>query len=114
MHYLTFLIGSLLTMLGYREPQGQTSIVRISGEAAVLSRTTVSGGLARFQCLQSESGNCFYRLYRENCRNEAAGELCLRQSLDDFSVVVGGMREVQGLPPGCGQHVQAHNAQRRD
>ena len=57
MHYLTFLIGSLLTMLGYREPQGQTSIVRISGEAAVLSRTTMSGGLARFQCLQSVSGN---------------------------------------------------------
>ena len=51
MHYLTFLIGSLLTMLGYREPQGQTSIVRISGEAAVLSRTTVSGGLARFQAM---------------------------------------------------------------
>ncbi len=114
MQYLTFLLGSLLAMLGYREPPGQTSIVRVSGEAAVLSRTTVSGDHARFQCLQSESGNCFYRLYREHCRDEGAGELCQRQALDDFSVVVGSVRDVQGLPAGFGQQVQARNAQRRD
>lgn len=114
MQYLTFLLGSLLAMLGFREPQGQTSIVRVSGEQSVLSRTTVSGGLARFQCLQSDSGNCFYRLYREQCSDEAAGELCRRQRLDDFSVMVGGVREVQGLPAGFGQQVRAREAQRRD
>ncbi len=114
MQYLTFVLGSLLAMLGYREPQGQTSIVRVSGEQAVLSRTTVSAGQARFQCLQSESGNCFYRLYREHCQDEAAGELCRRQTLDDFSVAVGRVREVEGLPVGFGQQVRAHQAQRRD
>lgn len=114
MQYLTFLLGSLLAMLGYREPQGQTSIVRVSGEQAVLSRTTVSGDHARFQCLQSQSGNCFYRLYREHCRDQAGGELCQRQVLGDFSLVVGGVRDVQGLPHGFGQQVRAHDAQRRD
>ena len=114
MHYLTVLLGSLLAMLGYHEPQGQMSIIRVSGEAAVLSRTTVSAGKARFQCLQSESGSCFYRLYREECRDEAIGELCRRLALDDFSVGVGGVREVQGLPAGFGQQVRARKAQRRD
>ncbi|MGB3393300.1 MAG: hypothetical protein WA956_07325 [Stenotrophomonas sp.] len=114
MHYLTVLLGSLLALLGYHEPQGQTSIIRVSGEAAVLSRTTVSAGKARFQCLQSESGNCFYRLYREDCHVEAAGELCRRQALDDFSVVVGRVHEVQDLPAGFGQQVRARKVQRRD
>ena len=114
MQYLTFLLGSLLAMLGYHEPQGQMSIIRVSGEAAVLSRTTVSADKARFQCLQSESGNCFYRLYREHCREQPGGELCQRQALGDFSLVVGGVRDVQGLPAGFGQQVRARNAQRRD
>ena len=31
MHYLTVLLGSLLSMLGIHESPGQTSITRISG-----------------------------------------------------------------------------------
>ena len=71
MHYLTVLIGSLLSMLGIHETPGQTSVTRISGEQSLLSRTTVVNGVSRFQCLQSDTGRCNYLLYREHCSGAA-------------------------------------------
>ena len=107
MHYLTVLIGSLLSMLGIHEPAGQTSITRISGEQSLLSRTTVVDGVSRFQCLQSDSGRCSYQLYREQCspRADGNGQVCGREVLRDFVVVVGNTREVDGLPVGFAQQV---------
>jgi len=105
MHYLTMLLGSLLSMLGFSEPPGQTSVTRISGEHSLLSRTTVRQGVARFQCLQSESGGCFYQLYREQCGTGPGAQVCNREPLTDFVVVVGTTREMTGLPAGFGQQV---------
>lgn len=107
MNYLSVLLGSLLAMLGGHEPAGQASFVRLGGEPAVLSRTTVAAGHARFQCLHSASGSCFYRLYREECRDEDGLEVCRRQPLADFRLASGGMREMDGLPAGFGQQVLA-------
>ncbi len=107
MNYLTVLLGSLLALLGFREPAGQTSFVRIGGESAVLSRTTENAGRVRFQCLHSASGSCFYRLYREECHDEAGLEVCRRQPLADFRLGNGGSREMDGLPAGFGQQVLA-------
>ena len=107
MHYLTVLIGSLLSMLGIHESAGQTSITRISGEQSLLSRTTVVAGVSRFQCLQSDSGRCGYQLYREQCSQAdgGAGQVCSREALQDFVVVVGSTRVVDGLPAGFAQQV---------
>lgn len=107
MHYLTVLIGSLLSMLGIHETPGQTSVTRISGEQSLLSRTTVAAGVSRFQCLQSDSGRCAYLVYREQCRprEDGAGQVCRREALQDFVVVVGNTRVVNGLPAGFAQQV---------
>ncbi|WP_313319252.1 hypothetical protein [Stenotrophomonas sp.] len=107
MHYLTVLLGSLLSMLGIHESPGQTSVTRISGEQNLLSRTTVNAGVARFQCLQSDSGRCGYQVYREHCDAAAggAGQVCNREALQDFVVVVGNTRIVDGLPAGFAQQV---------
>ena len=107
MHYLTMLLGSLLSMLGINEPPGQTSVTRISGEHTLLSRTTVRSGVANFQCLQSDSGRCGYQLYREQCSRAdgGAGQVCSREALQDFVVVVGSTRVVDGLPAGFAQQV---------
>ncbi len=105
MHYLTMLLGSLLSMLGFSEPPGQTSVTRISGEHVLLSRTTVRAGTAHFQCLQSDSGNCFYQLYREHCQQGQGAQQCSRVPLMDFVVVVGRTRELTDLPSGFGQQV---------
>ena len=108
MHYLTMLLGSLLSMLGFSEPPGQTSVNRISGEHSLLSRTTVRQDVARFQCLQSESGRCFYQLYREQCADGQRAQVCNREALMDFAVVVGYTREMTGLPDGFAQQVTIH------
>lgn len=105
MHYLTVLIGSLLSMLGIHETPGQTSVTRISGEQSLLSRTTVKNGISRFQCLQSDSGRCNYLLYREHCSGAADAQLCRRESLGEFVVVVGSTRQLSGLPGGYSQQV---------
>ncbi|KRG41326.1 hypothetical protein ARC78_11245 [Stenotrophomonas pictorum JCM 9942] len=105
MLYLTVLLGSLLSMLGIHEPPGQTSITRLSGEHALLSRTTVMAGVSRFQCLQSDSGRCGYRLYHEQCQAREGGQECRREPLADFTLVVGSSRELRDLPRGFGQQV---------
>lgn len=110
MHYLTVLLGSLLSLLGIHESPGQTSVTRISGEHTLLSRTTVNAGVARFQCLQSDSGRCGYHLYREHCRRADAGpgQVCSREALQEFVVVVGRTRVMDGLPSGFAQQVTIH------
>lgn len=105
MHYLTVLIGSLLSMLGIHETPGQTSVTRISGEQSLLSRTTEVDGVSRFQCLQSDSGRCNYQLYREHCSGATDAQLCRREALGDFVVVVGSTRQMHGLPAGYSQQV---------
>ncbi len=107
MQYLTLLLGSLLSMLGIHESPGQTSVTRISGEQSLLSRTTVRSGVARFQCLQSASGGCFYQLYREQCGAGQGAQVCEREPLMDFVVLVGRTRQMNDLPQGFGQQVLA-------
>ncbi|MGE8214498.1 hypothetical protein [Stenotrophomonas sp.] len=105
MHYLTVLLGSLLSMLGIHESPGQTSITRIRGEHSLLSRTTVVNDVSRFQCLQSDTGRCSYLLYREHCSGADDAQVCRREALGDFVVVVGATRQLRGLPTGYAQQV---------
>lgn len=105
MHYLTVLLGSLLSMLGIQESPGQTSVTRISGDEQLLSRTTIKQGVARFQCLQSDSGRCIYLVYRENCRGTPDKALCEREPLADFVLSVGRSHDMRNLPSGFGQQV---------
>lgn len=106
MLYLTVLLGSLLSLLGIHEPPAHTSITRISGEQALLSRTTVRAGSSRFQCLQSASGRCGYQLYREHCRPREGGQDCSREPLADFTLAVGSSRELRDLPGGFAERVR--------
>lgn len=116
MHYLTILISSLLAALGFSEPVGQTSVTRISGSDALLSRVTASPHSARFQCVQSDSGSCTYRVFSEHCEGLALAEHCERQELLSFSVTAGAIRQLDDLPADFSYRLQtrAQKEHRRD
>ena len=80
-------------------------MTRISGDEQLLSRTTIRDGVARFQCLQSDTGRCIYLVYREQCSSGQDKAVCEREPLADFALMVGRTRDMRGLPNGFGQQV---------
>lgn len=114
MHYLTALLTCLLSMFGYQEPTGTTSITRIAapGAESLFSKTSIHEGSATFRCLQSGSGRCFYRVFSERCgpvpgAAESGQVQCRQQEMDSFTLSVGQRRELQGLPLDVSQCVSA-------
>jgi hypothetical protein len=107
MHYLTALLTCLLSMFGYQEPTGITSITRITapGSDALFSKIDIGADSTTFRCLQSGTGRCFYRVFSERCSSANAAALeadtqCQQREVDSFALRVGQRRELQGLPAG--------------
>jgi hypothetical protein len=62
------------------------------------SRTVVEAGVARFECLRSTSGQCYYTLFPRDCsasNNKDAG--CLTKPIQRFAVADGDTRQIAGL-----------------
>jgi len=95
------------------------------GATALDSRTVVEAGVARFECLSSASGQCYYTLFPRECatahaKGEDAG--CLAKPIQRFAVADGDTRQIAGLrdfrlcvsdedvAAGAGCRVQAPNA----
>lgn len=72
------------------------------------SRVQRSAGTAKFQCVQSASGECNYALYTSRCTS-VDGEggkpatTCTHQVFEQFTVASGQSHEVSNLPPGYKQ-----------
>jgi len=62
-----------------------------------------SSGSARFECVESPTGECHYALYTSRCQT-ATGEggkpatTCTHQVFDEFTIAQGQTREVRDLP----------------
>lgn len=96
-------ISALLSLAGCNEKPSVTSEIRSSrdGVDTLHSKVTLREGIARFQCLRSDSGNCHYLVLPGDCQDTAPGEPrpagCATQPVDQFSLAIGGERQLPGL-----------------
>ncbi|MET3928218.1 hypothetical protein ABIE51_000105 [Lysobacter sp. OAE881] len=68
------------------------------GATSLDSRTVVEAGVARFECLSSASGQCYYTLFPRDCsasNKKDAG--CLAKPIRQFAVADGDTRQIAGL-----------------
>ena len=73
-----------------------------NGVDQIYSRTRITAGIARFECIRSASGRCHYTLFPRECASTSstgkdAGE-CKSQPIERFTMAAGDSREVVGLP----------------
>ena len=75
---------------------GTTWSHRITGDHgdALYSKAWAKDGRARFECVQSSSGKCWYTLFPIDCKDDA----CVAKPLVRFPLVRGDEREFTGLP----------------
>lgn len=68
------------------------------GATALDSRTVVEAGVARFECLRSASGQCYYTLFPRECAaSDAKDAPCLTTPIKRFAVADGDTRQISGL-----------------
>lgn len=99
---LSALFSFLLALLGV-DAGHSTFVDRVSvdGAQALYSKATVEAGVARFECLRSESGHCYYTLFPRDCSasptaaKKTAG--CLSEPIEHFAVANGDSRQIAGL-----------------
>lgn len=68
------------------------------GATSLDSRTVVEAGVARFECLSSASGQCYYTLFPRDCsasNKKDAG--CQVKPIRQFAVADGDTRQIAGL-----------------
>ena len=70
------------------------------------SKVVVQAGVARFECLRSSSGRCYYTVFARDCASAswwvlATGapriDRCRPEPLDRFAIVAGDSRQIPGL-----------------
>lgn len=72
------------------------------------ARTSTLPGSAKFECVQSPSGECHYALYTSRCQSVEgdAGKratTCTHQVFEEFTLASGKTREFRELPKGYKQ-----------
>lgn len=65
-----------------------------NGHDVLASKARAQDGVARFECVASDSGWCHYTLYPEACRGRAD---CSMAPLQRFAVARGDSRQLAGL-----------------
>lgn len=90
------LLSPLLLILSACGMNGTTYSNRIgdNGHDSLYSKARVEDGVARFHCLQSDSGTCHYTLYPAAC---AGKDDCALAPLQHFTVARGEARQIAGL-----------------
>lgn len=107
MRIVAAVLSTVLTLMGCNERSKTTVVTRstIDGVSVSSTRTTISEGLAEFQCIKSRSGNCSYVLFLSDCpvadpdsgKSEAA---CTTQAVAQFVLTAGKSKQIAGLPKG--------------
>lgn len=72
--------------------------ISVDGAHALYSRATVEAGVARFECLRSATGHCYYTVFPRDCgAGSAKGGACNEPPLQRFAVANGDSRQIAGL-----------------
>ena len=90
------LLSPLLLLLAACGLDGTSYSNRIAnnGHDTLYSKARAKGGVARFECKASDSGQCHYTLYPDACAGKAD---CTLAPLQRFTVARGKSREIAGL-----------------
>lgn len=90
------LLSPLLMLLSACGADGTSYSNRIgsNGHDVLHSKARVEDGVARFQCLASDSGQCHYTLFPEACAGKPD---CALAPLQRFTVARGEGRQIKGL-----------------
>ena len=105
MNKLIALCAFVLSLFGC-DGGGTTFVHRssVDGNDALYSKAHVQAGVARFECLRSESGQCHYTVYPRDCAqgpvapgSSAVAGQCPTEPARRFAVTSGDSRQVAGL-----------------
>lgn len=71
----------------------------VDGSDVLYSKAQVEAGVARFQCLDSMSGQCHYTVYPRKCARASAGKVsaCAAGDVKRFAIARGDSRQIAGL-----------------
>lgn len=98
----------LLALVGCDGWGDDTIVMRsgVNGEYVIHSKTRVATNVAKFECIESASGNCHFLLFRGDCKVPGnPRDTCMDQPFEQFVLAVGTTREIVGLPSGFRQCV---------
>lgn len=108
MNKLIALIYFVLSLYGC-DAGGGTYITRVRADGAdtLYSKATAQSGVARFECLRSASGQCYYTVFPHDCAStpgRAAGsstgqrtDRCGSEPVERFAIASGDSRQIPGL-----------------
>lgn len=94
MHELLALLTFALSLFGVQLGGTSYSNHMRDGATVLHSEAWADAGRARFECVESSSGRCHYRLLPPECTATA----CQRDPLREFDVAEGDTLAVVGLP----------------
>lgn len=94
MHELLALLTFALSLFGVHLGGTSYSNHLRDGATVLHSEAWADAGRARFECVESSSGRCYYRLLPPDCGADA----CQRDPLREFEVAEGNTLAVVGLP----------------
>lgn len=105
MRLLISLVSFLLTLAGCDPRPGITTLTisSVDGVRINSAKTTVSDGVARFECLHSASGRCHYVVFTRDCKASSPGAAeaavqCSATVLARFELEAGASRAVSDVP----------------
>lgn len=83
---------------------GSTFVTRTSVDGAdtLYSKAHVEAGVARFECLRSASGRCYYTVFPRDCAStrgstDKRADSCLSEPVERFAIANGDSRQIPGL-----------------
>lgn len=105
MRLLISLVSFLLTLAGCDPQPGITTLTISSVDGVKINSTKahVSGGAARFECLHSASGRCYYVVFTRDCKASSPDDAepalqCGAKVLARFELESGATRTVSDVP----------------
>lgn len=102
---LMALLYFVLSLFGC-DPGGSTYVTRtvVDGADTLYSRATTQAGVARFECLRSTSGQCYYTVLPRECAPATTAKtptsraaLCPSEPIERFAIAKGDSRQIAGL-----------------
>ena len=103
MNKLIALIYFALSLYGC-DVGGSTYVhrTRVNGADALYSKATVQAGVARFECLRSVSGRCYYTVLPRDCAHapgstHARNVRCRPEPIERFALAADDSRQIPGL-----------------
>jgi len=93
----------VLSLYGFDVGSTIVHRINVDGSQALHSKVVAQPGVARFECLRSASGRCYYTLYPRECASidAAAGRASVRcpsGPVRHFAIANGDSREIAALP----------------